>query len=90
MLIVYIKSDEPPVLRILVDKPPVFGFVCLFGPTLMTRDCIGALRLAAARPMKFVYCDMKLVATLLRTSATPRRAVHRRHREPMTMGRNEL
>ena len=40
--------------------------------------------------MKFVYCDMKKVATLLRTSATPRRAARRRHREPRTIGCNEL
>ena len=33
---------------------------------------------------------MKKVATLLRTSATLRRAAHRCHRELMTMGRNEL
>jgi len=32
---------------ILVDKQPVFG------PTLMTRGCLGALCLAASRPMKF-------------------------------------
>jgi len=40
--------------------------------------------------MKFVYCDMKQIAILLRTSTMPRRAAHRRHRELMTMGRNEL
>jgi len=33
---------------------------------------------------------MKKVATLLRTSASPRRAAHQRHREPMMMGHNEL
>jgi len=40
--------------------------------------------------MKLVYYDMEKVATLLRTSATPRRAAHRRRREPMMMGRKEL
>jgi len=40
--------------------------------------------------MKIVYCDTKKVATLLHTSATPRRAAQRRYREPMTMGRNDL
>jgi len=40
--------------------------------------------------MKFVYCNIKQVATLLRTSAAPRHAAHRCHREPMTMRRNEL
>ena len=37
-------GDKPQLSFILVDKPPKCG------PTLMTRGCFGALRLAAARP----------------------------------------